>query len=66
MLIYTPREIQIERLMKRDHINIDLALKKIESQMDIESKIALSSYIIDNSKDLSHLQSQVESFLKTL
>lgn len=66
LLIYTPKQIQIDRLIKRDNIKAELALKKIESQIDIESKKALSTYIIDNSKDLAHLQSQIESFIKTL
>lgn len=66
LLIYVPKEMQIERLMKRDGITRDLALKKIESQMDIESKKSLSTYVIDNSKDLIHLQSQVEGFLKII
>ena len=66
LLIYTPKEIQIDRLIKRDNITLDLALKKVDSQMDIESKIALSTYVIDNSKDLAHLQSQVESLIKML
>lgn len=66
LLIYTPKAIQIDRLIKRDNIKTELAIKKIQSQMDIESKIALSTDIIDNSKDLAHLQSQVESFIKTL
>ncbi|RDU57506.1 dephospho-CoA kinase [Helicobacter sp. MIT 99-5507] len=66
LLIYTPKQIQIDRLIKRDNIKAELAIKKIESQIDIESKKALSTYIIDNSKDLAHLQSQIESFIKTL
>lgn len=66
LLVYTPKVIQIDRLIKRDNIKTELAIKKIQSQMDIESKIALSTDIIDNSKDLAHLQSQVESFIKTL
>lgn len=66
LLVYTPKAIQIDRLIKRDNIKTELAIKKIQSQMDIESKIALSTDIIDNSKDLAHLQSQVESFIKTL
>ena len=66
LLVYTPKAIQIDRLIKRDNIKTELAIKKIQSQMDIESKIALSTDIIDNSKDLVHLQSQVESFIKTL
>ncbi len=66
LLVYTPKEIQLNRLIKRDGIDVDLALKKIQSQMDIEAKKLLSTYIVDNSKDLSYLQLQIEAFLKTI
>lgn len=66
LLVYTPKEIQLNRLIKRDGIDVDLALKKIHSQMDIEAKKLLSTYIVDNSKDLSYLQLQIEAFLKTI
>ena len=66
LLVYTPKEIQLNRLIKRDGIDVDLALKKIQSQMDIEAKKILSTYIVDNSKDLSYLQLQIEAFLKTI
>ncbi len=66
LLVYAPKEIQLHRLIKRDNIDKNLAYKKIESQLDIESKKQASTYIIDNSKDLTYLQSQIEAFLKII
>ena len=66
LLIYTPRASQIQRLIKRDGISESMALKRIESQMDIESKRALSTDIIDNSRDFAYTKLQVEELLRTL
>lgn len=60
LVIYTPKEIQIQRLMQRDDISEEEALLKISNQMDIEKKKELATYIIDNSKNLKHLQNEVE------
>ena len=66
VVVYTPKELQIERLIKRENITKDEALLKISNQMDIEKKKELSTYIIDNSKDLKHLQNEVEKLIKGL
>lgn len=60
LVIYTPKEIQVQRLMQRDNISEEEALLKISNQMDIEKKKELATYIIDNSKNLKHLQNEVE------
>lgn len=60
VVVYTPKEIQIERLQKRDKCDEMTALARINNQMDIEEKKRLASFVIDNSKDLKHLTSEVE------
>ncbi|MFX4209682.1 dephospho-CoA kinase [Aliarcobacter butzleri] len=60
LVIYTPKELQIQRLMKRDNIDEKEAKLKISNQMDIEEKRKLANMVIDNSKDLKHLQNEVE------
>lgn len=60
LVIYTPKELQIQRLMKRDNIDEKEAKLKISNQMDIEEKRKLANLVIDNSKDLKHLQNEVE------
>ncbi|WP_441749621.1 dephospho-CoA kinase [Helicobacter pylori] len=66
VLIYTPRVLQIERLLERDKLKEAEILQRLACQMDIEQKRALSDYIIDNSSSLKDLNKQVERFLKTL
>ena len=63
LVIYTPKELQIERLMKRDNIDEVEAKLKISNQMDIEEKRKLADMVIDNSKDLKYLQNEVERII---
>lgn len=63
LVIYTPKELQIKRLMKRDNIDEAEAKLKISNQMDIEEKRKLANMVIDNSKDLKHLQNEVERII---
>ena len=58
ILVYTPKEIQLERLMKRDGSSNKEAQQRIDSQLSIEKKRDLSTYLIDNSKDLKNLQQE--------
>jgi dephospho-CoA kinase len=60
IVVYTPKEIQVERLQKRDKCDEVTALSRINNQMDIEEKKVLSTYVIDNSKDLKYLTNEVE------
>lgn len=63
LVVYTPKELQIQRLMKRDNINENEAKLKISNQMDIEEKRKLANMVIDNSKDLKHLEAEVERII---
>ena len=63
LVIYTPKDIQIQRLMKRDNIDENEAKLKISNQMDIEEKRKLADMVIDNSQNLKHLQAEVERII---
>ena len=63
LVIYTPKDIQIQRLMKRDNIDENEAKLKISNQMDIEEKRKLANMVIDNSQNLKHLQAEVERII---
>jgi len=56
--VYLDCETQIERLMNRSNLDREVALKRIESQMDLNQKKAKADYVIDNSysRDNSYLQ----------
>jgi len=58
--VYTPKDIQLQRLIKRDGISKEEAIQRINNQMDIEEKKRLATYVIDNSKKLNNLIDEVE------
>jgi len=60
LVIYTPKDLQIKRLMNRDNIDEQEAKLKISNQMDIEKKKELADFVIDNSANLKSLQKEVE------
>ncbi|MFA7353619.1 MAG: dephospho-CoA kinase [Sulfurimonadaceae bacterium] len=63
VVVYVPKDIQLERFMKRNGYSKEESLRRIESQMDIEEKRKRATWIIDNSKDLKHLQRECEEFV---
>jgi len=66
VVVYTPKEIQLQRFMKRSGYEEAEALRRIESQMDIEEKKKRATWVIDNSGDLKHLQEECEAFVETI
>jgi dephospho-CoA kinase len=60
IVVYTPKHIQLQRLMKRDNISKKEALQKISLQIDIENKKQKATFLIDNSKDLNYTIKEVE------
>lgn len=60
LVVYTPKDEQIKRLMKRDGFGIDEATVRVNSQLDIETKKSMATYVIDNSGNLKQLQSECE------
>ncbi|MBN2504779.1 MAG: dephospho-CoA kinase [Bacilli bacterium] len=66
VLVYINRELQVSRLMQRDQIDRDFAMKKIDSQMSLEDKLERADYAIDNSGTLQETKAAFESLLTTL
>ncbi|GIP15466.1 dephospho-CoA kinase [Paenibacillus montaniterrae] len=66
VVVYIPRSMQIERLMKRNHLSEKEAADRIALQMDIEEKKKLADWIIDNSSTLEHTEQQVIELVKRL
>ena len=60
VVVYTPSDLQCDRLMKRDKITEDEARLKMSNQMDIEKKKDLADFCIDNSSTLKNLQEEIE------
>lgn len=60
MVVYVPRELQLQRLMERDGISEEDARKRLAAQMDIEEKKARADIVIDNSRDELRLEEQID------
>jgi len=63
VVVYTPKDVQLERFMKRNKYSQEESLKRIASQMPIDAKKKRATWVIDNSKNLKHLQQEVEDFV---
>jgi len=64
MVVYIPRELQLDRLMQRDGLTREQAEQRLRAQMDIERKKVLADIVIDNQGTLEQTEGQVETFLK--
>lgn len=59
ILVYTPPANQLERLMRRDGLNREAALSRINSQMPLQQKRELATIIINNSGTVEEVKEQV-------
>ena len=65
-LVYVNRDVQLERLMKRDQISKEAAESRLNSQWPIERKISLSSHSLDNNGNQEQLIAQVVQLLEEM
>lgn len=57
--VFLSQKYQVERLMEREGIDEDYALKKIHSQMDLYLKKSLADYVIDSKGNFDETEKQV-------
>ncbi|MGD0820473.1 MAG: dephospho-CoA kinase [Desulfomonilia bacterium] len=60
IVVYCPLDMQITRLMIRDKISKEEALKRVRAQISIEEKRSYASLLIDNSASKDETRKQVE------
>ena len=63
-LVYVDRDIQVERLMKRDQLSQNEAKSRLAAQWPLEKKKDLASQILDNNGNQDQLLTQVFSLLE--
>ena len=66
LMVYAPEEVQLKRLMARDGISEELAMKIIRSQMPVEEKKGYCDLVVDNSGSLEGTRKQVKEVWKKL
>ncbi len=60
LVVYSPEDVQIDRLVKRDEISREAAASMLASQWSIEEKKSYADFVVDNSGPLDDTRRQVE------
>lgn len=63
-LVYVDRDVQVERLMKRDQLSKDEAESRLAAQWPLEKKKDLASHVLENNGNQDQLLTQVVSLLE--
>lgn len=66
VLIYAPKNVSLQRLMQRDGLDKDEALRRIKSQMDIEKKREMADFVIQNIGSYEEFRQNCVKFIKSL
>lgn len=66
VVVYATRELQIQRLMARDEISRQEAMRKIETQLSLEEKVFAADYIINNTNSVEETEEQVTRFYQAI
>lgn len=66
LLVSVAPDIQVERLMARDHISAKEAKQKIASQLPLQEKKRFADLLVDNSGTLDETYRQIDHWLKNL
>lgn len=64
--VIAEKQVRLERICRRDNISEELALMRMDVQLDEEFFKVNSDYILENNSDLSSLNTQLEGLLKQL
>ena len=66
IVVYVDEVTQMQRLMKRNHIDENQARLLMRQQISIEKKKELGDHIIDNRQNFEDLYQNIERVLKVL
>ena len=65
-VVYVDKDVQLERLMTRNSLSEEEALKRIESQMSPQEKASLGDFVINNSYRKEDTFQQIDEILEKL
>jgi len=66
IVVCTDENIRIQRILDRDNLSKDEALKRINSQMPQEEKVKLADFVIENNSDIETLEKNMCEILKQI
>jgi dephospho-CoA kinase len=64
LVVYTPKNLQLERFIKRNGFTEEESIRRMNTQIDIKRLNA--TWVIDNSSSYKFLQKQYNLFLKKI
>lgn len=65
IVVYVNKKTQIERLKKRNNLELKEALQRIQIQLSLEKKKQLADYVIDNNQSIEQTKIQVIKLLRS-
>jgi dephospho-CoA kinase len=65
-LVYAPRDVQINRLMKRNGLSESDAILRVNAQMPIEEKLTLATRMIKNCGTIEELENQLTKLISEI
>lgn len=66
IVVHCDREIQIQRIMNRNHIAREVAAQRIDAQMPQEEKMEFADYLIDTSQGFDDTSRRTEDVFRKL
>ena len=66
IFISAPKEIRLQRLIKRNNFDYQTALKRINAQDNESVKIQKSDYLVINDKSIQDLEKELEKILTNI
>ncbi|WP_066294595.1 dephospho-CoA kinase [Bacillus sp. FJAT-29937] len=64
ILVYVDEDVQLERLMNRNHLSKEDATARINSQMPLKDKVQLADEVINNNGTIAETEKQLIEILK--
>ena len=61
IVVSVPPEVQLARLMARDHLDEDAARARLAAQLPLADKVAVADHVIDNSGSLEETRARVRA-----
>ncbi len=59
VVVYCPREVQLERLVARDGLSPEEAARRVDAQLSVEEKKLYAHYVVDSSGSLEDTERRV-------
>lgn len=66
VVVYASRDIQISRIINRNNLSKDDAIKRIDAQIDVEEKRRKADYVIENMETIETLRYNVDKILEKM